>query len=418
MQAILLHCYQTILIFVLILIHIRITKAVERRSHLILRAFVSMSFFIYGAGILCFVFGNRTNVYGGIEFNVFRGLRSCVGLIVEIYRSFISFVDTGIWYGISNCDYNLAILNESVSNILLFIPLGYLFPSLFGIKRRGLSRIVWLGLSLSLSIELIQWITRLGRFDIDDLINNTLGAVAGYILYSKAYTSNQDRRDLMLKRWIKSFLQTNYGTVIYNRLNPKNNLRINRENRLICDGMLSSVDIQIRGKNNKIEIERGCRLNNCTIKIFGNNNSIRIGKNCQINNGRFWVEDDNGTIFIQQNTTVNGNTEFASIEGKNITVGEDCMFSSNITLRTGDSHSILDMQDKRINPSADITIGGHVWLSEGVTILKGVNLPNNTIVGTKALVTKSFSDEFTAIAGVPAKVVKRAVKWDRQRISI
>ena len=183
-------------------------------------------------------------------------------------------------------------------------------------------------------------------------------------------------------------------------------------------GVLNSVDILINGVNNIIEIGEGCILRNCTIRVYGNNNRICIEENVQINSGQFWVEDDYGSIVIAKKTTVNGKTEFACIEGKNILVGEDCMFSSNITLRTGDSHSILDMQGKRINPSGDIVIGEHTWIGEGVTILKGVHLANNTIIGSKALITKSFLDEFTAIAGVPASVVKKAVKWDRKRLTL
>lgn len=33
-------------------------------------------------------------------------------------------------------------------------------------------------------------------------------------------------------------------------------------------------------------------------------------------------------------------------------------------------------------------------------------------------IIESFLDEFTAIAGVPANVVKKAVKWDRKRLAL
>lgn len=186
MQAILFRCYQTVLIFLFVLIHIRITKIIERRNPTILFCFVSASFLIYGVGMFYLVLGNRRNVYGGVEVHIFRGLMACAGLVVEVIKSITVFAVKGIWCGISNCDYYFARLNESASNVILYMPLGYLIPCLSGSKRHGLLRIAWIGLSISLSFELIQLITKLGKFDMDDLINNTLGATVGYILYFKA----------------------------------------------------------------------------------------------------------------------------------------------------------------------------------------------------------------------------------------
>lgn len=185
MQAILFHCYQTLVILAFVLLHIRITKIIEQKSHTFFMTFASTSLLIYSLAAIYFVFGNRISVHGGIELNVFRGLRAFVGLIVEGCRSITSFVAKGTWYGIAYCDYNLAILNESVANIILFMPFGYLLPCLLGIKRRWLFGIAWFSLSVSLSFELIQLITKLGKFDIDDLINNTLGSIVGYALYFK-----------------------------------------------------------------------------------------------------------------------------------------------------------------------------------------------------------------------------------------
>ena len=70
-------------------------------------------------------------------------------------------------------------------NLLLFVPLGMALPLLFaGISAR---RAVLIGFLVSLSIEVLQILGDLtissGRvFDIDDLVSNTLGALAGYVL--------------------------------------------------------------------------------------------------------------------------------------------------------------------------------------------------------------------------------------------
>lgn len=157
-------------------------------------------------------------------------------------------------------------------------------------------------------------------------------------------------------------------------------------------------------------------MKNCTIHIFGNNNKISIGSNCLINEGTFWIEDNEGVISIDKNTTINGKTEFACIEGKEISIGSDCMFSSNIVIRTGDSHSIIDSERLRTNPSNDVKIGNHVWIGEGAVLLKGIQVLDNSIVGTRSVVTKPFYETNIIIAGTPAKIIRRDINWLRERI--
>lgn len=68
-------------------------------------------------------------------------------------------------------------LEGIVVNLLLTLPLGYLLP-----QWRSLSavRTTILGAGVSLSVELIQLTTRLGMFEVDDLIFNTMGVALGY----------------------------------------------------------------------------------------------------------------------------------------------------------------------------------------------------------------------------------------------
>ena len=76
---------------------------------------------------------------------------------------------------------NWTSLEGIILNILLFIPFGYLLPSLFPKLRWW--QVILLGLAFSLTIELLQLITKLGFADVDALINNTLGAAIGWLCY-------------------------------------------------------------------------------------------------------------------------------------------------------------------------------------------------------------------------------------------
>lgn len=54
---------------------------------------------------------------------------------------------------------------------------------------------------------------------------------------------------------------------------------------------------------------------------------------------------------------------------------------------------------------APITIGDNAWFGGGGTILPGVTLGDNVVVGAGAVVTKSFGDN-VVLGGNPAKIIK------------
>lgn len=182
-------------------------------------------------------------------------------------------------------------------------------------------------------------------------------------------------------------------------------------------GIMKGARIKIDGKRNVLEVKNPTTNSGINIFIKGNDNHILIDENCVLKNLKIWIEDDNNNIFIGKNTLICGDTKLSCIEGKSIRIGSGCMFSDGIDVRTGDSHSVLDEEGKRINPSKDITICDHVWVGQGVTILKGCMILKNSIVATKSVVTKPFNKENVTIAGNPARIVKENINWDVARLS-
>lgn len=201
----------------------------------------------------------------------------------------------------------------------------------------------------------------------------------------------------------------------------RNHCKVQRGNSVNKDGtFLRHCNIFVSGTGNKIVFDTKGKnhLVNCKIVINGNNNIVSFGKFNSLYDCEIIIDDNGGSISFGDNNKICGRTHLAAIEGTSITIGCDCLFSSNVTFRTGDSHSIISTEtNKRINKSKSIVVGDRVWFGNNCTILKGVSLCDDTIVGTCSLVTKSPTSGNVVLAGIPACVVKNNVRWETERIA-
>lgn len=179
-------------------------------------------------------------------------------------------------------------------------------------------------------------------------------------------------------------------------------------------GIIKGIKCFNNGDKNNIFIEAGASLSNCRLYFKGNNNSLHISCGAHLKNVTFWYEGDNNSIKIGQMVTSEGELELAACESTNITIGDDCMFSYGIHVRTTDSHPLYDEFNNRLNPADDILIGNHVWVGADVMVLKGSRISNGSVVGARSIVTSSLeSRDNSMIVGSPAKVIKENVNWKR-----
>ena len=88
-----------------------------------------------------------------------------------------------------------AFLLNLFGNVLAFIPFGVMVP-IVSRKNRRFFRVLGLTFLLSLFMECIQLIFKVGSFDVDDLILNTVGGIIGYIVF---WLMNQIRRQWFVK---------------------------------------------------------------------------------------------------------------------------------------------------------------------------------------------------------------------------
>lgn len=108
---------------------------------------------------------------------------------VEIIR----FVKYREYLGMYNVMINL------VGNVVAFIPFGALIRWVIN-RSVNWYHVVGYTFLFSLSVELLQLVAKVGSFDVDDLILNTLGGLIGYFVYyilrwiDRIYDKCKDKR--------------------------------------------------------------------------------------------------------------------------------------------------------------------------------------------------------------------------------
>lgn len=204
--------------------------------------------------------------------------------------------------------------------------------------------------------------------------------------------------------------------IIRQKLLQKNNFVFVRD----LDGNLHRIKhapklhVEFYGNNNYVEV---CHPLGSLIHLVINASNTRIYLGPTTNKVLLqictppYIKDRILRIGRNFRTTKVVNIDFACADGM-IEIGDDCLFSWGISIRTGDHHTILQQGSHTIlNKNKNIKIGDRVWVGSDVLILKGAEIPNDTVIGARSIVTKKFQETNTILAGTPAKVVKHNIEW-------
>jgi carbonic anhydrase/acetyltransferase-like protein (isoleucine patch superfamily) len=97
------------------------------------------------------------------------------------------------------------------------------------------------------------------------------------------------------------------------------------------------------------------------------------------------------------------------IQGKGtITIGDYTQIAPNVVIVSA-NHDVYDSRKHILGP---VKIGKYCWLGAGAKIMPDVELGDWTIVGAGTVVTKSFSEGYCVIGGVPGKIIR---ELDREK---
>ena len=193
-----------------------------------------------------------------------------------------------------------------------------------------------------------------------------------------------------------------------------------RGNRADCGGASHrSVRVDFRGAGNTLTIDPGAKLGRLTIEFGCDNATVSIGPNTGVSpfSGFLRLGEDS-TITLGANVSTTGPCFISAVEGVTVCVGNDVMIASENEIRADDGHPIFDVTTGlRVNPAKDITIGDHVWIAKRAVLLGGSTMGDGSILGYGAILKGSVPNNAVA-AGVPARVVRKNVAWERPHLSL
>lgn len=99
------------------------------------------------------------------------------------------------------------------------------------------------------------------------------------------------------------------------------------------------------------------------------------------------------------------NFNLTILDEAKVTIGDNVFIGPNVSLYTACHPLDPDDRNSGIEWALPITIGNSVWIGGNVTVLPGVTIGDNVVIGAGSVVTKSFASN-CVIAGNPAAIIR------------
>ena len=110
---------------------------------------------------------------------------------------------------------------------------------------------------------------------------------------------------------------------------------------------------------------------------------------------------------------VYANFNLTLVDDANIYIGNDVMFAPNVVIATAGHPLNPTLREKGYQYNQEVRIGNNVWVGANATILPGVTIGDNTVIGAGAVVSRDLPPNVLAM-GVPARVVRELGEHDKK----
>ena len=173
----------------------------------------------------------------------------------------------------------------------------------------------------------------------------------------------------------------------------------------IVPGQLEKIAIvnkYNKTKNNKAGLKKRDKLIHKMFRSAGDN--CYIEPPAHANFGFSHVVLGNG---------VYANFNFTCVDDGLIEIGDNTLIGPNVTLVTASHPASPILRKDGYQYNKSVKIGKRVWLGANVTVLPGVTIGDNSIIGAGSVVTKDIPSDVIAF-GVPAKVYRKITIEDEK----
>lgn len=126
--------------------------------------------------------------------------------------------------------------------------------------------------------------------------------------------------------------------------------------------------------------------------------NIRVHPTASIRNAK--------NIYIGENSHININCCIWPGEDSKIILGDNLLMGPGVSIQAanhGTNRDRIMMEQERTQ--SDVVIGNDCWIGSNVTIVAGVKIPDGCVIAAGAVVTKSITEPYSIVGGVPAKVI-------------
>ena len=155
-------------------------------------------------------------------------------------------------------------------------------------------------------------------------------------------------------------------------------------------------------KSNGISI-KGSSFLERNVSVEASNDSKVTIINSYISEGTHIKADNGGTIFIKD-SFIGKNCVIVAID--RIEIHENCQVAEMVVIR--DQNHLHHLDDTPVHQlgfqNAPVIIGSNVWLGAKASVLQGVKVGKNSVVGAHSLVLKDIR-EGSVNVGVPSKEI-------------
>jgi galactoside O-acetyltransferase len=148
--------------------------------------------------------------------------------------------------------------------------------------------------------------------------------------------------------------------------------------------------------------------------LFKGKGEIHFGENVQIgvvsspnyysHYAYFEAREEFSEIYIGNNVAINN--AFSVVAFSKVSIGDHVLIGINCSIIDTDGHDLAIDKRNQVNPKTEeVKILNNVFIGDHVTILKGVTIGENSVIGLGSVVTQDIPKN-TIAAGNPAKVIR------------